>query len=373
MRLRQFQLAVSLLLVGPGAEVGYASDGDNSEHVQLRREMLHRFQQHYDDVDKGLFEKPRESPENNAKIMISKKDSSCGGQDSPAYYTEFTVHGARPVDVFNVMADLTKWPEWLCKGCTIKLLKNDEQEQVQGFSATYMALPVARREFYQWQVYDADFNTDEFVVGVSGRHNEELHRLKDKEWDSVVGRMCYAYSRITRTPTGAKVVQMTQFNARVPFQVGPFSPRKVYFFVWRMMLERVPIIVAKAKEQAGKNWDPQRLSVPLSFLDNPIPGASQETMQIAARYGVNLPNVSLVQGSGPDFQSQLEFTAVAAGLAVLLCCASALGLLACCRWCPCTSKKGRGITDSTVWVTVENDDELEEGDEWAWVEDGEEV
>merc|ERR1719253_232770 len=109
--------------------------------------------------------------------MMSKEDFYCGGGPSPNYYIQFLVEGARPVDVFNVLSDSSSQPEWLCNGCTIKLIKNDLKEKVQGYIGAYRAAPVNRREFYQWQAYDADFDTEEFLLGVSARHNKELHEL----------------------------------------------------------------------------------------------------------------------------------------------------------------------------------------------------
>jgi len=228
--------------------------------------MIRRFRSHIDDFDDGAFEKAHTREPGAQKVMISKEDSYCGGHPEPIYFITFVVADAAPVDVFNVLAATLEQPQWLCSGCSIKLVKNDLKEQVQGFAAAYRALPLSRREFFQWQAYDVNFTSDEFLIGVAGRHNQELHRLQAQEPDATVGRMCFAFSHIMRHPAGTLVRQFTQFDGRFPFQMGPFSPRNIYHLIWRLMLERVPKIITRAQQQAEKKWGAQRLAVPAVFL-----------------------------------------------------------------------------------------------------------
>lgn len=118
----------------------------------------------------------------------------------------------------------------------------------------------------------------------SALHNEELHALKDPVPGAQVSRMCYAFSYIRSTPAGTQVIQMSHFNARVPFSAGMLSPRNVYNMVWPLLIKRAPRILKRAQEQAQKLWDPQRLSVPSVFLDMkpvtplPSPAASTKTV-----------------------------------------------------------------------------------------------
>jgi hypothetical protein len=243
----------------------------------MREQMIARFRSHLGDVDKGYFFKQREGRQANATIMMSKKDIWCGGQGCPMYSITFMIKDVRPVDVFNVLAHSTAQPEWLCNGCTVRLIENDVEEQVQGFAAAYRSPPLNRREFYQWQAYDADFVNEEFIVGVQAKGNEVLHKKMDKEPDATVARMCMAFSWIRKHPLGTFIVQMSHFNVRVGMAIGPFTPRNMYHVVWPMILKRVPRIAAQSKVQNAKGWEADRLSIPGVFIGQNMTSKTAQT------------------------------------------------------------------------------------------------
>jgi len=290
----------------------------------------------------------------------------CSGHPLPTYYIEFTVEGARPVDVFNVMADTMSQPNWLCKGCTIKLLKNDLQDMVQGFAATYRAVPLGRREFYQWQAVEADFDSNEFLIGVSSKHNQMLHALQPVESDATVGRLCYSFSRIRPHPKGTHVMQMTHFDARVPplLSMGFLSPRNMYHIVWPMFLQRVPQIIDRAKEQAKKNWDAHRLAIPSGFVNGF--GAVAAKLYDA---DVPMPRVSssVAQSDGydeldPDMKARLPWIMTALVL-VGMCGLSLLcGLLVFCGACARCGfpKQGGSNVLPSFWQPLDPELQLEE-------------
>lgn len=326
----------------------------------LRDQMLARFRSHFADKDKGYFDRPHRREFGDQLIMISKKDSFCGGSAEPTYYIEFLVKDARPVDVFNVLVNPLQQPEWLCKGCTVSLVANNVEEQVQGFAAAYRALPVNRREFYHWQAVDANFTAEEFLLGTDARHNQELHRLKKPEPDATIARMCYSFSHLRKDPQGTRVIQMSHFNVRVPFSFGPFTPQHLYTMIWPMMLERVPLIIERAQWQAKRNWEAGRVEIADAFL--PVAAgnnaSNRSSPSFRARHSVAMPRVgtSTDKDDSIDDDSAKRLPWITAALVLLVgfVLSSLFGLY---RFC--TANKGGDEEDSSEWSEWEDDEEAE--------------
>lgn len=326
----------------------------------MRNQMLQRFRSHFDDKEKGYFERPHSREPGQQLVMMSKEDYYCDGKPLPTFYIEYFVPDVRPVDVFNILADTLSQPKWLCSGCTISLIKNSVEEQVQGFSATYDSSPMNRREFYQWQAYDANFSTEEFLVGTAARHNEELHKLKAPESDATVGRMCFSFSRIRKADGGAHVVQMSHFDARVPsyLSFGPFSFRNVYHTVWPMMLRRVPKIFEGAKKQAQKNWEDDRISVADVFLGAENADESNLTAaQIDAQFRVGTPEVATSGGAttgGTTLESKPWLLAVIIASAVFCVCCL----------CGTCAYRNYSTLQEGIWCCLDADYEEESEEEY---------
>lgn len=330
----------------------------------MRDQMLERFRGHLSDMEKGYFETPHRRQPGNQIVMISKQDFYCGGQPVPSYYIEFDVHDARPVDVFNVIADTLAQPHWLCTGCTISLVKNDLEEKVQGFAAAYSAPPVNRREFYQWQAYEANFTGEEFIVGAEARHAEVLKKMKAPESDATVGRMCMSFSHIRRNAQGgARVTQMNHFDAHQPFSQGMFSPRNIYHLVWPLMLQRVPKIIMQSQAQFDKSWEADRLAVPnvfIKYADNASAG------HISARHNVLMPRVGTVAAVGAAEEQeraallQKRMPLIILGSVLLAICCSC-GVIGICVYCgACTSCLPATSGRSGSFCFLDDDDEEEE-------------
>lgn len=336
----------------------------------MRDQMLTRFRSHFADKDKGYFYEAHERQPGNQVVMMSKEDSDCGGNAVPSYYIEYLIEGVRPVDVFNVIADTLSQPEWLCKGCTVSLVENDVVNKVQGYAAAYRAGPINRREFYQWQGYNADFVTETFMVGAEARDSKELKGESEPLSDVTVGRMCYSYSHISKDPNGTRVVQMSHFNVKPPMNFGPFTPRNMYNTIWPLMLQRVPKIMARSRKQTKKGWGPKRLVIDDVFMDIADGENSQE---LAARYALTAPKI-MANFAGDDLakKARLPWLIAAFVLAVLLVCAALCG--SCSHFglctCLCPARKAQGTPSdqrdtyqkagNAAWCSLDEDAEAGE-------------
>jgi len=79
---------------------------------------------------------------------------------------------------------------------------------VQGYTEAYKSGPfMPMRQFYQWQAFEADFERNEFTIGVVGDNVDELIQRQPALGGAVIGAMCTSFSRITPMVGGAKVMQ----------------------------------------------------------------------------------------------------------------------------------------------------------------------
>jgi hypothetical protein len=312
----------------------------------MRDRILQRFHSHYDDFKNGMFEYPHTQTAIGLSIWMSKIDLECGGNLMPYYYIEFEVPGARPVDVFNVLADVADQSTWLCDACTSDILKNNLQEKVQGLQNSIKTPVVGWHQFYEWIAYEANFETEDFLLGVVGDQLgnlslEELHEIQPPMQGAANAPMCFSFSHITRIPGGSHVVQMTHFNPSMP-PIPFITPRTIFPFVWPMVVQRVPKIMARAKWQAARNWNDTQLTVPVELVQErysevaasfAASGFSPESPSIAA--ATNL-------GEGRDDSAYVFWIGV-----VVLCCSCVT-----CVYCCCCSRRAKKDCDDRCWSPV---------------------
>lgn len=303
----------------------------------MRDTILKRFRSHLDDFGKDEFEFPHhKATAGGLTVYISKKDRDCGGTMQPYYHLSFEVPDARPIDVFNTLADITKQSQWLCSGCTIEMLKKDMAEKVHGLTATYRTGLLLRREFYQWAASDADFENETFLTGVVGdNRTDELKAIRSPLKDAIVATMCYSFSYITPSAKGAHVIQMSHFDANIPeMPFGLSSPRNLYSFIWPIMVSRIPRIISHSQDQAVLKWPLERIVISPEYLDIPASGpqAYQRSMP-----SPNESSVVLARAETDDDRNEFSLPIVALILASLTCCCLVM-VLCCC----CSSKTARG-------------------------------
>jgi hypothetical protein len=314
--------------------------------------MLERFRGHFDDKENGYFE--QQKTKHGATIMISKHDYYCGEHSVPTYLTEFSVPDARPVDVFNVLADTMSQPEWMNKGMEVSLVKNDHHNRVQGFSVVQPSAPVARRQFYHWQAYEAKFDTEEFLVGDSARHGSELEELQPKEHDTVVGRTCYSFSRIHKVNGTTHVSQVTFFDAKFPMSVGPFSPRSLYHMVWPRLLDGIPKILDRVSEQAAKGWPANKVVVPEVYIGSGSSSGSEGEVG-------TVKGTDSKEGAEAYQNSKKRMVLFIVGMSCLgVCCTCLCAMM--CFYC-CCSKGGKDKQRQACGEAVTFHDDPDEPDE----------
>jgi len=327
----------------------------------MRDAILQRWRSHLDEGN-DEFEFPHRNEQIGLTVYISKKDVQCNGTLQPYYHLSFDVPDARPVDVFNVLADVTKQPEWLCKGCTVSMLKQDAKEKVQGTTATYNTGLLLRREFYQWSAYDAKFENETFLTGVVGDQRiDELTVLQSPLSDALVATMCYSFSKITPTPTGSHVVQMSHFDAKIPeMPFGLTSPRNLYAFIWPIMVSRIPRIISHSQTQALLKWEPDEIVVPPEFLDSSSSGP-QATMRNRLSGKLRASNESsAIFDQSSEGDDARTLTIVASIIAICVC---GCLLLVFCFCCCCRSTKGTRWSGVGEDVEADSDTACSEVDE----------
>mmetsp|Transcript_109352 Transcript_109352/g.172346 ORF Transcript_109352/g.172346 Transcript_109352/m.172346 type:complete len:356 (-) Transcript_109352:62-1129(-) len=309
--------------------------------------IVRRFYSHLDDFQNGEFEYPHVKKDIGLTVYISKHDTDCGGTNQPYYHLSFDVPNARPVDVFNLLAATTKQDEWLCKGCTVSMLKEDLAEQVQGLSATYNTGLLLRREFYQWAAFDANFENETFLTGVIGdQRTDELRAIQSPLSDALVAEMCYSFSYITKTPKGAHVVQMSHFDAKIPqMWFGLSSPRNLYAFIWPIMTSRIPRIIAHSQYQAELNWDPNQIVVSPELIASDASTAEARMSAVRLRQVSNESSDASSHHSGEGGDDSRTLVVVGSVVAICMCVCSVVW---CCAGC-CRKTKG------TRWSPIGED------------------
>jgi len=86
-------------------------------------------------------------------FRLSKEDKECGGDGVPLTFLEYEIEGVRPVDVFNVLTDAQKEPEWDTHCAKMDLIGEMRSKQARGFDSVWVApgTPVSAREGIEWQ------------------------------------------------------------------------------------------------------------------------------------------------------------------------------------------------------------------------------
>lgn len=166
-------------------------------------------------TDPSLMEAPK--TRDGITVSIMKQDMQCGGDAVPVTFAEFDVVGARPVDIFNTMLDTSAQKDWnnQCSGAAS--LGEWQDQGARAWAVNFQIPFLSSREFFQWQVADAKFDSEEFWLVFSTQNNEELHQKSTISKGTVDSQNCLGGYHITKIANGAHVIITQQVNVHPMF------------------------------------------------------------------------------------------------------------------------------------------------------------
>lgn len=303
------------------------------------------------------------------RVYLSAVDKMCGGTPAPVFATVMEVAEARPIDVFNIMADQLKQPTWLCQDCYIEWLKNQCDQQVRGFYSVFAAAPLKDRSFFTWQfISENSDNMSDFFVGVSNQDVDILRPLRKEMENTVPGDMCMAFTHITATPTGTRLVQISHANVHCSF----ISPRSAWTFVWPQFAARAKRIREHVLSPCVAAMDAVDLDVPYWMRKPPLDGTCnvpiwKNGLRVMMKGSVNMTGDASASDEGFEgnrdsiFGYSPLFFGIVSGTATFCFCGCLAGLV----WSCVRPAKvvARSSTDSLLFANAGDESETEYTDE----------
>jgi hypothetical protein len=201
-------------------------------------------------------------------LFMLKEDQMCAGSVVPVTFAEFTVKNARPVDVFNTMLNTKDQKKWNPQAAAIFHLGDYPSLGARAYAVDFALPIVSDRELFQWQVADADFQSDEFWLVFSTENNEQLKAKQPLAAGATESSNCLGAYRITRSPEGAHVIITQHVNAHPPF---PFPLHQIMNFLpaaWKGVVDFVTNLKQRSQYQLGLGWPDDRVAGPAFMLQN---------------------------------------------------------------------------------------------------------
>jgi hypothetical protein len=227
---------------------------------QARLRILHWY------TDPDLVENPQ--TRNGIEVRMLKQDQSCGGDKVPVTYAEFTVSGAQPIDVFHAMLDTPAQKVWNPQMASVQDLGDWKSEGARAWGVVFDIPLISDREFFQWQVADANFSTEEFWLVFSTQNNQQLKQISPIQAGATESQNCLGAYHITKHPEGAHVIITQQVNAH-PFFMFPLHQILNFFPpAWSGTLDFVRQMSDRARHLAKTGESPV---VPSFMLQGPAP------------------------------------------------------------------------------------------------------
>eukprot|EP00929_Paragymnodinium_shiwhaense_P060817 TRINITY_DN30360_c0_g1_i6.p1 TRINITY_DN30360_c0_g1~~TRINITY_DN30360_c0_g1_i6.p1 ORF type:complete len:635 (+),score=170.58 TRINITY_DN30360_c0_g1_i6:783-2687(+) len=204
----------------------------------------------------------------------------CGGDGVPLTYVEFEVKGARPIDVFNVMVDAEKQPNWDSSCRSMVPLGEWQGKRMRAFAGTFPAPPLASREAYEWQAANASFETEEFWVLFSTVNNEELEAKRDLDSGAIKMQNCLAAYKMSKSKDGGThVITSQQINSH-PW---PLKSRQVQDMAFGTTLTWVNSLKTQVAAQVKLGWNSTRTTAPAWMLQGGEENCTVPKADTAAR------------------------------------------------------------------------------------------
>lgn len=176
---------------------------------------------------------------------------------------------ARPVDVFNTLANHSNQKSWDATLRAVTHVGDWEDEGVVGLNYVYPAgLPlIPDREMWEWAAVSANFAQQDFMIVLSTLANGRLQAVHQKRDDTVLIQNCLAAYWARPNLDGGTLVTFTH-HINVHPEFG-FSQRFIFGFMWSKDVDWVNIMRAAAQAQSKQNRSLKETAAPPFGLRGP--------------------------------------------------------------------------------------------------------
>lgn len=255
-------------------------------------------------------------------VGMMKEDRECGGLGVPVVLSSFNVSGARPVDVFNTMLNLSAQLEWNDQIKSVTLIGDYKEQGARGWSITFGVPLAGDREFVQWEAADADFSKEEFWIVYSTLNNQLLIQDHPAAKGSIAAQQCLGAYHITKNVDGSAHVVVTQnVNAQVPLPFPLHLALSLFPPAWSYTIKFVNQLSDQSRLQASLGWNKGKTDAPAFML----------------QHAAYLQNPSTIDMLFPKQRATAEVVPgsilvyVLAALACVTLCICAMCICLCCR------------------------------------------
>jgi len=299
-----------------------------------------------------LLEQPLEK--DNISLTMLKHDLQCGDMAVPVGFAEFEVVGARPVDVFNTVMNVSAQPDWNSKASSVLLVGSWPEDGARGWDNAFNLIFDKKMEFLIWQVADADFENEEFWMATSTSNNDELRKLSPQRPDWIASDNCLGAYRIRKSPRGASVVVTQHVNTRLGIWFPFHQVLQVFPIAWEGMVLFIQALMKASVGQSSRKWAMNRTVAPSWMLPQPLHLARK-----AERNHSSASESPLAFDEHPMIQTSGAWRSLVIGVFAILGLGVCVGLIYCVRACnhsvrdypasdagsACTSTQGSFLSD----------------------------
>lgn len=214
-------------------------------------------------------------------FRLSKTDKICSGTGVPLTFLDFKIDGIRAIDAFNAISDIVNEPSWDEVNVAAYHLADMQKMRARAYATVMSASagPISMtREFFEWQVVDANFTSGEFWSVCSTLNNEDLLQMRSPTPGAVEAQNCLAAFRIRSVSDGVHIVVSQQPVSHPPL----ITDRDVAGLAFPDTIKWVKSFIGQARKQAALEWNDTRTILPDWMLLNHEENCT-----------VDLPNVNL--------------------------------------------------------------------------------
>mmetsp|Transcript_65447 Transcript_65447/g.182136 ORF Transcript_65447/g.182136 Transcript_65447/m.182136 type:complete len:387 (+) Transcript_65447:73-1233(+) len=238
--------------------------------IRVREALLCEARHRFEDFVAGRVSLEAPKSKRGVTLHVSDHQKSCGGNDVPITYGEFDVEGASPLSVFNVLTDSKHALEWNKIIRTVDIIGEFPEEGAIGVSETYPSgiFVVAEREIFQWYVFNASAEAEEYWLAFSTLNNDKLHAKADMLSGDVAVQNCLGAYYVKRSSKGSHVFFTQHVNPHPPV----ISQKMVFELTWGKQVDFIDTLRFRAKQVEAQGNT--KLAVKDEYLhDDPTAGS----------------------------------------------------------------------------------------------------